>query len=49
MAGICYPDQCRMMRLGGEELVRVTAMTPSRYRELFSLYPTTEIPETIGV
>lgn len=28
MADICYPDQCREMRLGGPEQVRVTALSP---------------------
>lgn len=35
IANMCYPDLCRSMRLGGEEMVRVTAVSPEKYELLF--------------
>lgn len=37
IADMCYPDHCRSMRLGGEECVRVTKVSPEKYFELFGL------------
>ncbi len=39
IANICYPDLTRSMRLGGEELVRVTKVSPAKYAELFGFEP----------
>lgn len=47
MADICYPDQCRDMRLGGAEQVRVTRISPDSFRRLFNSGATPEMPETI--
>lgn len=40
IANICYPDQCRSMRLGGEEVVRVTRLSPAKFMELYGEEPT---------
>lgn len=37
IANMCYPDLCRSMRLGGEEMVRVTKVSAAKYLELFGL------------
>lgn len=37
IANMCYPDLCRSMRLGGEEAVRVTKVSPAKYLELFGM------------
>lgn len=47
MADICYPDQCREIRLGGDERVRVTALSPDRYAEMYVNPPTPEIPQLL--
>jgi hypothetical protein len=47
MANICYPDTLTDMRLGGEERVRVTRVSPERFRERFSVQPTPEIPQLL--
>jgi hypothetical protein len=47
MADICYPDQCRSMRLGGDEVVRVTVLSPDRFRQLFPSLPTPELPQLL--
>ena len=47
MADICYPDQCREMRLGGPEQVRVTRLSPDRFRELFLALPTPQLPQLL--
>ena len=48
MADICYPDQCREMRLGGDEQIRVTRLSPGRYAELYVEPPTPEFPQLLG-
>jgi hypothetical protein len=47
MADICCPDQCRSMRLGGDEVIRVTALSPDRFRQLFPSLPTPELPQLL--
>lgn len=47
MANICYPDTLTSMRLGGEEQIRVTRISPERFREWFSVQPTPEIPQLL--
>ena len=47
MADICYPDQCRSMRLSGAETIRITRLSPERFRELFPILPTPEIPQLL--
>ena len=47
MADICYPDQCREMRLGGDEQVRVTQLSVDRFRDLFPIPPTCEMPQLL--
>ena len=37
IANMCYPDQTRDMRLGGEEQVRVTRLSRDKYQELFGV------------
>lgn len=37
IANMCYPDQTRSMRLGGEEEVRVTRLSRDKYQELFGV------------